>query len=33
VIERTLFVDFTGELHVARVVKGCATNPDQPPPT
>ena len=33
VIERTLFVDFTGQLHVGRVVEACARNPDQPPPT
>lgn len=33
VIERTLFVDFTGQLHVGRAVEACARNPDPPPPT
>lgn len=32
-VERVLFVDFTGEQHVRRVVEACATKPDEPPPT
>jgi hypothetical protein len=32
-VERVLFVDFTGEQHVRRVVEGCATKPNEPPPT
>ena len=32
-VERVLFVDFTGEQHVRRVVEACATKPNEPPPT
>ena len=31
--EKTLFIDYTGEPHVRRVVEACATEPDEPPPT
>lgn len=33
VFERTLFIDYTEEAHVRRVVEACATKPDEPPPT
>ncbi|HEX2125289.1 MAG TPA: hypothetical protein VHF45_01850 [Thermoleophilaceae bacterium] len=33
VFDRTLFIDYTEEAHVRRVVEACATKPDQPPPT
>lgn len=33
VFDRTLFIDYTREPHVRRVVEACATKPDQPPPT
>ncbi|HEX8744047.1 MAG TPA: hypothetical protein VF712_13035 [Thermoleophilaceae bacterium] len=33
VIEKTLFVDYTREPHVRRVVEACAAKPGEPPPT
>lgn len=33
VFERTLFIDYTQEAHVRRVVEACATKPTEPPPT
>jgi hypothetical protein len=30
---KTLFIDYTQEAHVRRVVEACATKPDEPPPT
>jgi hypothetical protein len=33
VFDRTLFIDYTQEAHVRRVVEACATKPDEPPPT
>ncbi len=32
-IQKTLLIDYAGDPRVRRVVEGCATNPDQPPPT
>jgi hypothetical protein len=32
-LERTLFIDYSGDPHVRKIVNACATRPDQPPPT